>query len=57
MDVICTLGYYSYAVIYSIGALTLSIVILVRVLYFCECMSMNNNESMVLLCCYDCTIF
>ena len=45
MDVICTLGHYFDAIIYAIGALILSVVILAKVCYFCECMFMNNNGA------------
>ena len=52
MDVICTPGHYFDAIIYAIGALILSVVILVGVCYFCECLFMNNsgaNSFIVLL--------
>ena len=45
MDVICILGHYFDAIIYAIGALILSVVILARVCYFCEYMLMNNNGA------------
>ena len=45
MDVICTLKWYFDAIKYVIGAHILSVVILVRVCYFCECMFMNNNGA------------
>ena len=45
MDVICALGHYFDAIIYAIGALILSGVILVGVWFFCECMFVNNNGA------------
>ena len=45
MDVICTPGCYFDAIIYAIGALVMSVVILAKVCYFCECMFMNNNRD------------
>ena len=45
MDVVWTLGHYFDEIIYVIGALILSVVILARVCYFCECMFNNNNGA------------
>ena len=43
MDVICTPNHYFDAIIYVIGALILSVVILDGVCYFYDCMFMNND--------------
>ena len=41
----CILDQYFDAIIYSIGVIIISVVILARVCYFCEWMSMNNNGA------------
>ena len=45
MDVICTSDHYFDAIIYAIVSIILSVVILVGVCYFCECIFMNNNGA------------
>ena len=49
-NVTCILGHYFDAIIYTICALILSVVILVKVCYFCEFLFMIIMEPIVLLC-------